>query len=183
MILTGLKISEEVMKGNIIINDYNPAQISTNSYDLRLDKQYIQYTESVIDPKKKVEFEVNEIPVTGLHLKAGDFILASSLETIGSTKYVPLIHAKSGTARSGLFVHITADLIDIGSVGNVTFQLYATVPTILYPGMLLAQVTFWKPMGEIVLYDGKYQSSKGPQPSKTYLDYVSTESSLEKSSA
>jgi hypothetical protein len=38
----------------------------------------------------------------------------------------PTNSGKSGTARMGLFVHVTADLIDIGSHGVTTFQLYAT---------------------------------------------------------
>ena len=172
MILTGQKIIEEVEKKNIVINPFSPDQISTNSYDLRLGNSYLKYTDEVIDPKKEVNYELKDIPQDGLKLRAGDFILASSQETIGSVQYVPLIHAKSSTARSGLFVHITADLIDIGSIGESTFQLYATLPITLYPGMLIGQVSFWKTLGNIELYDGKYQHSKGPQPSKTYLDYV-----------
>jgi dCTP deaminase len=70
----------------------------------------------------------------------------------------------------GLFVHCTADLIDIGSFGNVTFQLYSTLPIKVYPGMLIGQVTFWVPSGDINLYSGKYQGSEGPQASKSYID-------------
>lgn len=71
----------------------------------------------------------------------------------------------------GLFIHVTADLIDIGYHGNTTFQFYATLPVRLYPGMKIAQISFWVPKGEIVFYDGKYQGGKGPQVSKTHLDY------------
>jgi dCTP deaminase len=63
-------------------------------------------------------------------------------------------------------------LIDIGSHGVTTFQLYATLPVRLYRGMLIAQVSFWVPDGEIKLYKGKYQGSEGPKPSLTYKDFA-----------
>ena len=107
-------------------------------------------------------------------LPKNSFFLASSKEKIGSNFYVPMIHAKSGIARLGLFVHVTADLIDIGYYGEITFQLYSTLPVRIYPGMKIGQVTFWVPKGEITLYDGKYQGSIGPKTSKTYHDLLIT---------
>ncbi len=70
----------------------------------------------------------------------------------------------------GLFVHVTADLIDIGSFGVSTLQLYATLPVKIYPGMLIAQVSFWQPKGKITLYKGKYQNSIGPVISLCHRD-------------
>jgi dCTP deaminase len=172
MILTGNKIRDEVCAGKITVEPFNESQLSTNSYDLRLGYKYLQYKSGIIDPKKRHAYDIHDIPEDGLQLESGDFLLSESLEVIGSNNFVPIIHAKSGTARAGLFVHITADLIDIGSIGKVTFQLYATLPVKIYPEMLLAQVSFWRPEGAITLYKGKYQNSTGPQPSKTYLDYV-----------
>ncbi|OYQ77503.1 dCTP deaminase [Wohlfahrtiimonas chitiniclastica] len=171
MILTGNKINNEVEQGKIVIDPFNETQLSTNSYDIRLGKKYIKYQEEVIDPKKANKYNLCDIPEEGLHMKSGDFILSESKEIIGSKYYVPILHAKSGTARSGLFVHVTADLIDIGSIGNITFQLFATLPIIIYPNMLIGQISFWVPDGEIELYNGKYQHSSGPQPSRTFLDY------------
>lgn len=171
MILTGEKIKREVRKGRIIIDNFNEKNCTTNSYDLTLGNKLLKYTEDYVDPKKKPEFEMIEIPEDGYLLEKGGFYLSSSEEVIGSNYYVPLIHAKSGIARLGLFVHVTADLIDIGSIGNTTFQFHSVLPIKIYPEIKLAQVTFWKPKGKIILYGGKYQHSTGPQISKTYLDY------------
>ena len=171
MILTGEEIKKEVKNGNIIIKDFHEVCCTTNSYDLSLGNKLIRYTSEYVDPKVVPQYETIEIPKEGYILKQGSFYLGSSKEIIGSEHYVPLIHAKSGIARMGLFVHITADLIDIGSVGNTTFQFYSVLPIKLYPGMKIGQVTFWKPIGEIELYKGKYQNSSGPQVSKTFLDY------------
>lgn len=170
MILTGNKIYEEVIDKKIIIEPFSNERITTNSYDLSLGKTLIRYKADVIDPRVPTPFEEIDIPENGLMLKKGDFVLGHSVEKIGSNHYVPIIHGKSGTARMGLFVHVTADLIDIGSLGVTTFQLYATLPVRIYAGMLIAQVSFWKPSGDIKLYDGKYQGSVGPRPSLTYKD-------------
>jgi dCTP deaminase len=171
MILTGNKIKKEVDHKRIIITPFFEGRITTNSYDLSLGKTIIRYKADVIDPRTPTKYEEIEIPEDGLLLDRGDFVLGHSEERLGSDFYVPIIHGKSGTARMGLFVHVTADLIDIGSHGVSTFQLYATLPVRIYPGMLIAQVSFWKPFGDIELYKGKYQNSVGPQPSMTYKDF------------
>lgn len=171
MILTGEKIIAEIQKGKIEITPFDKKRITTNSYDLSLGKKIIRYKQDIIDPKYQVSYEEIIIPEDGLVLNAGDFVLGHSKERIGSDFYVPLIHGKSGTARMGLFVHVTADLIDIGSHGVTTFQLYATLPVRLYPDMLIAQVSFWVPFGDIILYKGKYQNSVGPRPSMAYKDF------------
>ena len=171
MILTGNKIKKENKKGNITINPFDCDNISTNSYDLALGNTYIEYAEEIIDPKRNNDYSEKTIPESGLLLDKGSFILASSQEKIGSDQYVPIIHAKSSIARLGLFVHVTADLIDIGSHGTVTFQLYATSSVRIYQSMKIGQVSFWVPKGNISLYDGKYANSNGPQPSKSYLSF------------
>ena len=171
MILTGEEIKKEIKNKNIIIKPFNLNYITTNSYDLTLGKDFLVYTEKILDPIKKNKYEIKKIPKEGLELKKGEFILACSNEKIGSDKYVPIIHAKSSIARLGLFVHVTADLIDIGYYGNITFQLYATLPVKIYPDMLLGQVSFWIPKGEIKLYNGKYQDSKGPRASEIQKDF------------
>lgn len=171
MILTGEKIIEEVKSGRIDLFPFSEDKISTNSYDLSLGTTLIRYTSEVIDPRSEPSHEEILIPKEGIVLQPGDFVLGHSVERLGSDFYVPLIHGKSGTARMGLFVHVTADLIDIGSHGVSTFQLYATLPVRIYPNMPIAQVSFWVPTGEIILYKGKYQGSIGPRPSLTYKDF------------
>lgn len=170
MILTGNEIERQWKTGDIRISGFDPSRITTNSYDLLLGTRLVRYTADILDPRVDNAYEMIEIPDSGLTLRAGDFVLGETSEMIGSDHNVPLIHAKSGTARLGLFVHITADLIDIGSYGKSTLQMYATLPVRIYPRMPIAQVTFWKPVGEITLYEGKYAGSTGPMPSLAFLD-------------
>ena len=177
MILTGTEILREHKRRRIKIDPFDPARTTTNSYDITLGRDFIRYREALIDPRKNNAYETFTVGAEGLQMVQGDFVLGHSAETIGSDYYVPLIHAKSGIARLGLFVHVTADIIDIGSHGHVTFQLHSTLPIRLYPGMAIAQVTFWKPKGKIVLYDGKYQGSRGPRASEVHRDFVKSATS------
>lgn len=171
MILTGNKIKKEINNKRIMIIPYDPNQISTNSYDLRLSNELIIYTNDELDPKKENESKIIKIPKNGYLLKARKFYLGASLEIINSNNFIPIIHAKSGIARLGLFVHVTADLIDIGYTGRITFQLFPVNDIFVYPGMKIGQVTFWKPKGKISLYQGKYNNSLKPQISKSYKDF------------
>ena len=171
MILTGYEIEKQHKDGAIVIEPFSREQINPNSYDLRLGNKILIYDETELSPKKENQFHIETIDDNGYVLKKNHFYLASSIEKIGGTKFVPLIHAKSGIARLGLFVHITADLIDLGSVGTTTFQLYPTLDIRVFPGMRIGQVSFWTVKGEVELYHGKYQGSNGPQPSKSYLTF------------
>ena len=170
MILTGEEIKKEVHLGGIVIEPFSESHVTTNSYDLTLGDTLLRYKEEVLDPRENNEYEEIKIPEDGLILSKGSFHLGASREKIGGNSYVPIIHGKSGVARLGLFIHVTADLIDIGSCGVTTFQFFATLPVKVYPGMKIAQVSFWQPKGEIVLYKGKYQGSSGPRTSLSYLD-------------
>lgn len=172
MILSGRKVHQEWIDKRICITPFSPDNVTTNSYDLTLGDRFVRYTEEVIDPSRPNEYEEFRVGSEGVRMEKGDFLLGHSVEVIGSDHYVPIVHAKSSIARLGLFVHITADLIDIGSHGNVTFQLYNCLPITLYPGMTIGQISFWQPAGEIVLYKGKYQGSHGPRPSECYKDFA-----------
>jgi dCTP deaminase len=173
MILTGPTIRREVQSGRINISPFRLEHVTSNSYDLTLGPGFVRYTEEIIDPAKPNRYHTFHAGPEGIRLGQGDFLLGHSAEVLGSDHYVPIIHARSSVARLGLFVHVTADLIDIGSHGNVTFQLFSTLLIIFIPGMRRGQVSFWKPLGKVELYRGKYQGSRGPRPSEVYKDFWS----------
>ncbi|GHH22098.1 dCTP deaminase [Streptomyces lanatus] len=171
MILTGPAIAAQVKTGAIQIAPYDEQRIQPNSYDFHLGERIGWYTNKVLDCARENPFEEHAIPSEGMVLEPDRIYLASTREKIGSDFYVPIIRARSSIARLGLFVHCTADLIDIGSFGQLTLQLHAVQRVRIYPGLLVGQVTFWVPHGEIVLYEGKYQGSEGPRPSLVHRDF------------
>jgi dCTP deaminase len=171
MILTGNEIIKQVETGNIEIDPFNLKQINPNSYNFRLGNTIKYYINDVLDPKVKQDVNTITIDEKGYILNPGRIYLGHTFERMGSDSYVPIIKGRSSSARLGLFIHVTADLIDIGSHNQWTLQLYAVQPIKVYPGMLIGQVTFWKVIGEIEKYNGKYQGSIGPCESQIYKDF------------
>ncbi|MFJ9379264.1 dCTP deaminase [Streptomyces sp. NPDC101455] len=171
MILTGREIGTQVKADAIRISPFDSQLLQPNSYNVHLGDRIGWYTSKVLDCARENPFEETAIPSDGMVLEPDRIYLASTREMIGSNHFVPVVHGRSSTGRLGLFVHCTADLIDIGSYGQLTLQLHAVHPVRIYPGLQIGQVTFWVPQGEIDLYDGKYQGSIGPQPSQVHKDF------------
>lgn len=171
MILSGLKIKEEVEKGKITIFPFDPKDINPNSYNYTLDEYIKVYEEDVLDVKKKMKTKLIKIPEEGMILEPNKLYLGCTKEIFGSDFYVPVITGRSSTGRLGLFVQITSDLVDIGYKGKLTLQLCATQPVKIYKGMKIGQIMFWKVFGQTDLYQGKYQNSNEPRESETWKDY------------
>ena len=171
MILTGSEITKQVNKNRITILPFDSKNVNPNSYNIELGEYLKVYEDCILDSKKELKTKIIKIPDEGIILEPSKVYLGYTKETIGSNYFVPTITGRSSSGRLGLFVQITADLVDIGFVGNLTFQLHAVQPLKIYKGMKIGQIMFWKPKGKIKLYDGKYQNSVGPQESKVYVDF------------
>jgi len=184
MILSGLRIKEKVREKKIIIDPFSLEQINPNSYNFRLGKTLKVYKNFLIDSKKENKTKTILIPPEGYVLQPNILYLGHTEEIMGSKHYVPIIRGRSSIGRIGLFVHITADLIDIGSINQWTLQMHCVQPVRIYAGMLIGQVTFWKIEGDVILYNGKYQGSRGPIASKIFCDFeanMELETQIEKS--
>lgn len=171
MILTGPEIASQRERGRIQIDPFDDQRVNPNSYNFALGGKILTYKNKIIDPKQQQPVNETTIPDDGLVLYPDRIYLGHTQEIMGSDYYVPIIKGRSSTARMGLFVHVTADLIDIGSHNQWTLQLYAVQPVRVYSGMLIGQVTFWCIEGDITLYKGKYQGSLGPRASEIYRDF------------
>ena len=171
MILSGIKIAEEVLKGNIDIFPFVQENINPNSYNYSLGDYLEVYEDEILDPKVEMKTQKIHIPDDGIILYPNKLYLGYTMERFGSDVYVPCITGRSSTGRIGLFVQITSDLVDIGFHGNLTLQLHATQPVKVYKGMKIGQVTFWKIFGDVELYHGKYQGSVGPNKTQIYKDF------------
>jgi dCTP deaminase len=173
MILTGTEISRQRDLGRINIEPFDSSRINPNSYDFRLGPTLKTYSHYLLDARRENFATETAIPEGGLVLQPGRIYLGHTVEVMGSDHYVPIIRGKSSTARLGLFIHVTADMIDIGSHNQWTLQLNAVQPIKIYPNMRIGQVTFWRVVGDVTLYRGKYQGSMGPMESHVHLDFVS----------
>jgi dCTP deaminase len=104
--------------------------------------------------------------------------LGATEERIECHGVVPWIDGRSSIGRLGVSVHVTAGRGDDGWPGHgrppAPFTLEITVvhPTILRPGMRVAQLTFMQTTGERRPYAGRYGDGAGPVPSRFYLPDV-----------
>lgn len=171
MILTGSEIARQRELGQIVLDPFDPARVNPNSYDFALGPQLKVYADTELDVRRENRAETVDIPADGYLLQPDRIYLGHTVEVIGSTGFVPIIRARSGIARLGLFVHVTSDLIDIGSISQLTLQLHAIQPVRVYPGLVIGQVTFWSVLGDITPYRGRYQGTRGPQESLIHLDF------------
>lgn len=172
MILSGLRIKEEVQKKNITIDPFNEADINPNSYNCTLGDYILVYENEQLDAKVPQTTKRIEIPKEGLVIESNKVYLGYTKEKFGSNIFVPTITGRSSTGRLGLFVQITADLVDLGFIGNLTFQLHATMPVKIYKDMKLGQIMFWNVLGDIDLYKGKYQDASSPRASESWREFI-----------
>lgn len=172
MILTGSEILKNIKDQKIVVEPFREEQLNPNSYNFTLGNKLLVYNNYILDAKQNNDVREIDIPTDGLTLASGTVYLGCTQEIIGSDYFVPIIRGRSSIGRLGLFINITADLIDLGSIGRITLQLNAVQPVTVYPGMQIGQVTFWKPLGDIKKYDGRYVGANKPEGSKMYMDFM-----------
>jgi dCTP deaminase len=174
LILSGDCIRKAVQSGDITIYPFDEQQVGPNSYDFRLGTRCKTYRDPVLDARSINATEDFEVDEDGILLKPEKLYLFNTAEVLGSVKYVPIIRGRSSVGRLGLFINITADLIDVGSINQWTLQLHSIIPLRVFPGMLIGQVTFWMIDGDVIPYSGKYAKLQSPVASLSYLDRATT---------
>jgi len=158
MILTGPEICRQVELGNIVIRPFTHEQLNPNSYNYRLG--------SVLTPLGGYGADAAgpsvPIPKSGFCLHPGMVYLAKTAEVIGSEHFVTSLIGRSSVGRLGLFVQISADLGNLGPAHSWTLELTVVQRLVVYPGMIVGQVSFWCPSGSIEPYRGFYTDHSEP---------------------
>jgi len=161
MILTGTKIQSEVENGNIAITPFHEDLVNPNSYNYRLGRELLIMDSPLLDAREQPKSHRIIIPEEGYVLQPNTLYLGSTLEEIGSTKYVPSLIGRSSLGRLGLFLQITADLGHIGTHHKWTLELQVVQPLRVYAGMRIGQVSFWVPDGLELLGGKHYREQVG----------------------
>lgn len=187
MVLSDRTIKEEIEKGRIGIEPFNPSCVQPSSVDLHVDRYFRVFRNSrhpYIDVRKPQE-DLTELIEVGVEepfiLHPGEFALGSTLERVTlPDDIVARLEGKSSLGRLGLLIHSTAGFIDPGWKGNLTLELsnVANLPITLYFGMKIGQISFLRcttavehPYGSSSV-GSRYQDQVGPTPSRFYLDYT-----------
>ena len=90
MILSGLKIAEEVKAGRIFISDFSKKRLNPNSYNLRLADEILTYTGGRLDMKQQNPYTIRKIPESGMLLMPGKIYLGRTMERTRTDGYVPM---------------------------------------------------------------------------------------------
>jgi dCTP deaminase len=165
MILSDLRILEEMEKGSIVITPYNRASLGSNSYDVHLGSTLATYADVELDAKKHNKINYFEIPEEGFVLLPHVFYLGVTLEYTETHAHVPFLEGKSSTGRLGIDIHATAGKGDVGFCGNWTLEISVKQPVRIYKGMPIGQLIYFPVEGEIeVRYNQKANAKYSGQP-------------------
>lgn len=177
MILSGKEINRRLGQ-DIIIEPFNEEQLGPNSYNLRVHRELLVYTEPVLDMKKRNNVASIVIPQEGLVLEPGKLYLGRTIEYTKTDMLVPMLEGRSSIGRLGLFIHITAGFGDVGFSGYWTLEMFCVHPVRIYPGVEICQIFYHTIEGAFERYSskgkyGKYQNNQGIQPSMLYKEFQS----------
>ncbi|MBL7670535.1 MAG: dCTP deaminase [Bdellovibrionaceae bacterium] len=150
MILTDQKILENIEKGFIKIEPFDPSCVGTNSYDVHLGQILGVYLDSVLDAKKHNRIETFEIPAEGYILTPDNFYLGITAEYTESHRHVPFLEGKSSVGRLGIDIHATAGKGDVGFCNYWTLEISVKKPVRVYAGMPIGQLIYFEISGEIL---------------------------------
>ena len=205
VLLSDRDIRAEVAAGRVVLDPWDPTLVQPSSIDVRLDKYfrlfdnhrypYIDPAQEQPDLTRLVEVGGTTVPggvavpggaaaTEAFVLHPGEFVLASTLETVSlPDDLAARVEGKSSLGRLGLLTHATAGFVDPGFSGHVTLELsnVATLPIMLYPGMKIGQLCFFRlsspaenPYGSAA-YGSHYQGQRGPTASRSWQNFHRTD--------
>jgi dCTP deaminase len=188
MVLSDRTIKEEIAKGRIVIAPLDPSCIQPASVDLHLDNKLLVFRTwhhpFYIDVKQNTDGLSEPVEIgkdKPFLLNAGEFVLASTLESITlPDDIVARLEGKSSLGRIGLLIHSTAGYVDPGWQGHLTLELsnVAKLPVTLYYKMPIGQISFLNLTSPAERVYGspnlgsKYQGQIGPVATRYYKDFT-----------
>ena len=151
-VLSDGTIRRLIEAGRIVVDPWDPDRVQPASVDLRLGdsfRVFHNYRTTAIDLRDPPTNLTEEIKVEdggAFVIHPGEFVLGRTLEWVElPDDIVARIEGKSSSlGRLGLIVHATAGFCDPGWKGTLTLELnnLTRVPIKLYPGLLIAQLSF-----------------------------------------
>ena len=190
VLLSDRDILAEIDAERVKLDPLDRDMIQPSSIDVRLDRffrvfdnhkyPHIDPAADQTDLTRAVEVASDETFV----LHPGEFVLGSTYELVTLPDDVAArLEGKSSLGRLGLLTHSTAGFIDPGFSGHVTLELanVATLPIVLYPGMKIGQLCFFRltspaenPYGS-EKYGSRYQDQRGPTASRSHANFHKTD--------
>lgn len=160
MILSDLRILEEIDKGTIVIDPFDRKYLGSNSYDVHLGKHLAIYDAPVLDARVHNTISHFEIPEEGYVLQPGVLYLGVTEEYTETHDHVPFLEGKSSTGRLGIDIHATAGKGDVGFCNTWTLEISCVHPVRIYAGMPIGQLIYFPVEGEVENRYNKKENAK-----------------------
>jgi dCTP deaminase len=147
-VLSDGTIRRLVDEGRIVIDPWDPELVQPASVDLRLGdsfRVFHNHRTTAIDLREPPTNLTEEVTSEMFVIHPGEFVLGVTEEHVELPEdIVARIEGKSSLGRLGLIVHATAGFVDPGFKGTLTLEItnLTRVPIKLYPGLLIAQLSF-----------------------------------------
>jgi dCTP deaminase len=167
MLLSDIRILEEMEKGTIKISPFSRNCLGSNSYDVHLGSTLATYKNHILDAKQHNTIEYFEIPDEGFVLYPHIFYLGVTAEYTETHAHVPFLEGKSSTGRLGIDIHATAGKGDVDFCGNWTLEISVKQHVKIYTGMPIGQLIYFPVEGDIAIkYNQKANAKYSHQPNK-----------------
>lgn len=159
--LTNNEIKKQMHLGNIVIeNRKKNALQKPNSCDIRLENALYTYKEDVIDMRKGLMYlkevlmdkpnllKKKYIHESGYELQPNKIYLAKTIERIETHGFIPAMFGKTNLSLLGVNVELTNGYKNNNYNGPLLLTIVVTKPTIIYPDIDIANLTFFKSLEE-----------------------------------
>lgn len=166
MLLSDRRILEEIQNGNLVLEPFEPRQLGTNSYDVRLGPWYYLPNHNMVEVNFASEAEAQAFWLGPYYaedgfipIRPGDTILAHTIETIGARNgFTSAMSSRSSTGRSCLAVCKCAGVGDVGYISRWTMEITNLSHAInkIAVGQRVAQIQFYQVGETLKEYSGKY---------------------------
>lgn len=154
MILTGNEILKEYKRQRIAIHPFSISQLNPNSYNYRIS-DYIAIPNFDSDTNNTT-YNTIKIPKEGFTLEPGCTYLSHTFEILGSNEYAMSLIGRSSIGRLGLFLQVAADLGHTRSAHRWTLEIVSCKGFVIYPRMIIGQISFWDNCGSYYESDIRY---------------------------
>ncbi len=177
MILSDVKIRDEMRRGQIVIRPFRRESLGTNSYDVHLGPYLAVYSTGALDARARNPVHEFRIPPEGYVLVPGQLYLGVTEEYTETHGFVPFLEGKSSLGRLGIDIHSTAGKGDEGFCNYWTLEMSVKLPVRIYAGMPVGQLIYFEISGRVARSyssktSAKYRKvSPHPTPSRMYLNF------------
>jgi dCTP deaminase len=89
---------------------------------------------------------------------------------MGSFEFAQQIFGLISIGALGLFIHVSADLGNVGCITQWTLEITTDRPVKIYPEQFIGQIVFWKLLGERKQYQGIFHQMPQSLPSKHWKE-------------